>query len=348
MGDFVVYLAALVAPVVFAFAGWRLKRAYDSRAGGRRTFFLVVGNVCVLLLLVSLLFLAAESYYRFWYDDTDAFAVTRTTVRWGQRHYRLNNFGVRDDVDYSLKKSDNRRRTLFLGDSFTAGHGVENVDDRFLNRLRRVNGDRWELHLLGENGADTGSHLLRAQKAAFMGYEADLFVLVYCPNDIHDILPERDEMIHRILQHIEGTGFFVQHSFAANTFYFRWIAVRDPAISRYYESVRDAYFGPVWETQKSRLVALAAACRAREARFAVVLFPFLQDLDDPKYQEIQARMTAFWQSQGVPVLDLLPIFAAHPDESFVVNRYDGHPNERAHELAAEAIGKFLDSLERGP
>ena len=320
MGDLILYLAALFAPLVFALLAWRLKRTYDARAGRRRWPLLVAGNLCVLLFLVSALFFAAENYYRFWYDSTDAFGLTRTTRRWGERHQFMNNFGVRDNVQYALPKPSDRFRIIFLGDSFTVGHGVPEVEDRFLNRLRRTHGDRWEVQLLGRNGADTSHHYGAVQKAASAGYDADLFVMVYCPNDICDILPEWKEMHRKLEQHADKTNFFVQHSFAANSFYFRWIAARDPAVVPYYDTIRDAYFGPIWEQQQQRLHTVATVCRARGAAFAVVLFPFLHDLDDPKYAEIQARMVAFWQSQGVPVLDLLPLFQEHRDETLVVNR----------------------------
>ena len=40
-------------------------------------------------------------------------------------------------------------------------------------------------------------------------------------------------------------------------------------------------------------------------------------------------------------LDLLPAYRAHRDEDLVVNRFDAHPNERAHAIAAKEILAFL-------
>ncbi|MFO0983406.1 MAG: hypothetical protein U1E76_17015 [Planctomycetota bacterium] len=45
--------------------------------------------------------LAAECYYRFWYDTTDSFGLTRTTSRWFKRYYALNRMGFRDNVEYA-------------------------------------------------------------------------------------------------------------------------------------------------------------------------------------------------------------------------------------------------------
>jgi len=41
------------------------------------------------------------------------------------------------------------------------------------------------------------------------------------------------------------------------------------------------------------------------------------------------------------VLDLEPVLRAHASENLMVSRFDGHPNERAHAIAAEAIEKDL-------
>ena len=43
------------------------------------------------------------------------------------------------------------------------------------------------------------------------------------------------------------------------------------------------------------------------------------------------------------MLDLQPIFSEHTGEKLEVSRFDAHPNERAHAIAAEAIEKDLFS-----
>jgi hypothetical protein len=46
---------------------------------------------------------------------------------------------------------------------------------------------------------------------------------------------------------------------------------------------------------------------------------------------------------------LLSVYRNLPPARLMVNRYDQHPNEYAHALAADAIGKFLqDQLAAAP
>ena len=76
----------------------------------------------------------------------------------------------------------------------------------------------------------------------------------------------------------------------------------------------------------------------------MVTFPFLNaPLDGTyEYRFVHAQLGEFWRGLGVPHLDLLPVFEKFPPKKLVVNRFDGHPNQFAHHLAADAIQKFLN------
>ena len=116
------------------------------------------GNILVLCCLVTPLLLAGETYYRFCYDTTDSLAYTRVSERWEQRHWRLNRAGCRDNVEYAPALTPGKRRISFVGDSFTAGHGISDVEDRFPNLLRRAHPD-WEIQVVAKVGLDTGAEL---------------------------------------------------------------------------------------------------------------------------------------------------------------------------------------------
>jgi len=51
----------------------------------------------------------------------------------------------------------------------------------------------------------------------------------------------------------------------------------------------------------------------------------------------------FLQEKNVPVLDLLSLFKNHPNVDSLYLPINAHWNELGHELAAEAIEKFLYS-----
>ena len=56
------------------------------------------------------------------------------------------------------------------------------------------------------------------------------------------------------------------------------------------------------------------------------------------------KIDSFWEREGVPHLDLLPVFESHSSRELAANPHDAHPSVFAHGLAADAIERFL--LER--
>lgn len=54
-----------------------------------------------------------------------------------------------------------------------------------------------------------------------------------------------------------------------------------------------------------------------------------------------ARLADFCKSEKIPLLDLDPIFRQHAGENLMVSRFNAHPNERAHAIAAEAMEQDL-------
>lgn len=133
--EYVVLGAILTAPVVFS-CGVRLaKRRYDARSGFCRVPWLVAGNLCLFLALLSLIVGMAECYYRFWYDTTDGLTISRVARRWSTRHFEYNSAGFRAKREYSTRPATGQERITFLGDSFAVGYGVPDIDDRLSNQV---------------------------------------------------------------------------------------------------------------------------------------------------------------------------------------------------------------------
>jgi lysophospholipase L1-like esterase len=322
----------------------RIKRSKVPTGWGR----LAVGNALVLLCLATPVLLAGETYFRFFCDTTDSLAYTRISERWVQRHWRVNRAGCRDNVEYSPAFAPGTRRLSFVGDSFTAGHGIKDVEDRFPNRLRRAHPD-WEVHVLAAVGLDTGEELALMKKAFAKGYQVDQVVLVYCLNDIGDLLPPQADATGRVLAEMDDCSWLTRNSYMLNLGYHHYKASRDPYLGNYCSFVREAYSGALWEQQRERLKAFRDLVQAHGGRLTVVTFPLLNTLGpNYEYRFIHDKLDQVWRELGVPHLDLLPIFEGLPPSQVTVNRYDAHPNERANQLAAEAIDKWLPQLNISP
>lgn len=320
----------------------------SAKVAIRKWSELVLGNLLVFAALLLIIGTAGEIYYRFIVDTTDSFGLTRVCKRWFERHYEINGAGARDNIDYLPERNPALRRITFLGDSFTAGHGIRDVEQRFANRIRRSLGSGWEVHALAANGLDTGAEVQSLTSYVQRGYELETLVLVYVLNDISDIVPEWANILQRIYGDQQNEGFWVKKSFFINTLYYRFKASRDPDVSNYYGFLRGAYDSYLWEVQKNRLRSLKDFCDSKGVRLMVVTFPFLHSLGpDYAYKDIHGRLKAFWDELGVANLDLLDLYLPYRPGELVIGKYDVHPNEFAHRLAAEEIERFLSESDRG-
>ena len=316
----------------------RRLRARGGRAGWPQV---LLGNLLVLLVLLSLGLLGGELYYRFLYDATDSLDYTKVSVRWFQRHYHMNASGCRDDLNYAAPIQSGKRRITFLGDSFAAGHGVKEAEDLFAFRLRQVHPE-WEIHLLAQPGFDTSNELRTLTNQVNSPYQLDQVVLVYCLNDIGDLLPEMDQALQQVYADEEHSGWLRRHSYFVNTVYSRLSLRLNPDLKHYFNLLLAGYRGPVWQQQRQRLKELRDLTQSHGGRLSVVTFPFFEALgSDYKYQFVHDQLDQYWRDLGVPHLDLLPIYRDLPPRQLMVNRFDAHPNERAHALAAAALDPFL-------
>lgn len=300
---------------------------------------LLAGNAIVLAFLFSLILLSGEMYYRFFYDSSDSLSFTKTSRRWFQRHCHNNAVGIRDNIEYSPGLSGGRRRISFVGDSFTAGHGIKEVENRFVNIIRHAHPE-WEVHMLARPGLDTGDEISDLWHLSGKGYQFDRVVLVYCLNDVADLMPEWDRAL--LNKQAEKSGWFLRNSYFVNTLYNRWQVSHNPLMKSYFGFVIGAYRGPLWQKQQERLKEFREGVEFNGGRLSVVTFPFLHALGPSyEYQFVHEELNQFWRELNVPHLDLLTIYKDIPAKKLTVNHFDVHPNEYAHALAAAAIDKFL-------
>ena len=325
--------ALVVATLFFC---WN--RRTKSPAGWGR---LIAGNFLVLVVLLTFVLAAGEIYVRYFYDTTDSFGYTKVSQRWLVRHYQRNKAMFRDNIEYAVTKETGKRRVTFVGDSFTAGHGIANIEDRFSNRLRRLHPD-WEVHVLANNGWDTGAERGALESYLSQGYQFDVVVLVYCLNDINDLQSAFGETVQAMSRELSNRPKFLDDSYFLDLLYHRIVVARISWIKNYFSTVQEGYRGEIWNQQKQRLGGLRELVKTNGGQLCVVTFPFLNAIGTQyEYRFIHDQLDAFWREQGVPHLDLLPTLEEYRPRQVTVNRFDAHPNEYANELAAAKMNEFL-------
>lgn len=296
-------------------------------------------NALLFVFLSSILLVGGELYYRFYYDSPDGYGLMKINDRWYYRYYHENNYGVRDNVDYSANIPQNRRRVTFIGDSFTAAQGIKNVEERFANRIRYSH-PKWEIHVLAKPGWSTDEELLMLTEQIARGYQFDQVVLIFCLNDISTSAPELTDITAKFYA---NPGWIVQSSYLINTLYYRLQLKRDIALNNYWHLTGRAYLMAPWVKLRQRLENLRELVQTHGGSLSVITFPLMHALQpNYEYHFVHKRLDQFWHDLEVPHLDLLPVYKDISSEMLMVSQFDSHPNEYANTLAADAIGNFLE------
>ena len=330
------WLAVILSPLFVGWLQpWRSRRAWLRRA--------TKVGLCLWTLAFTLL--GAETAFALFYDTTDTFALCKTSKRWYERHVQPNNMGFRDRKTFTPQKPSGRQRIVLLGDSFAFGHGIKDPADRFGDvveaRCVEASGGAWELYNLSQPGLPTSLMLKRLDQLADDGFELDVLLLAYNLNDVED-LDENSRYIVGTIILDQPSNWVLSECYLPNFLYYRSSQFSRPEVRDYFDWLTAAYEGEGWARQRAQLDELREWCDRNEVELLVVMFPFLHTLGESyKFGPAHQTLNDYWRSHDVPVLDLLDVLQPHAAEGLTVNRFDGHPNERAHALAGEAMWEDL-------
>jgi hypothetical protein len=122
------------------------------------------------------------------------------------------------------------------------------------------------------------------------------------------------------------------------------VVAREISGRRYVESlVGSALEEPtLWKIALGMLSRMDGISRKLGARFAVVIFPFMYQLDDRyPFAPLHELVREHCEAEGIPVLDLLDVFRGRDYRDLWVHPSDQHPNEIGHTIAAGAMADFV-------
>ncbi len=322
----------------------KLRRRWREKPLARRFVHAGLG-LWMLLALLTLPEIACALFY----DQTDSFSQTNVSRRWFALHVQPNRDGFRDDQPLPTQRQPNQQSIVFVGDSFTFGHGVKNISDRFTDRLRA----RWDRErpdqFLVSNASVPGTDIRMLTDALVPelyrdSRPIDVLVYVFVPNDI-EYFDDRTAQHLASLASMEPRGWLFGKTYFYNMLWYRWQSLRRPESAGYYDYLKGAYTSEPWPRFTTKLDQLRKTCDYHGTRLVIVAFPFLHDLGEgDSFAVADEQLGKYCQQHQTPYLDLSPALAPHVREGLVVNRFDSHPNVRAHELAAEALGPWLETL----
>ncbi len=249
---------------------------------------------------------------------------------------------------------DDYARVLFLGDSFTQGAGLEDLQDRFSVVLeRRINGE------LEEAGARRRLNIFNAGIGGSYPVDWSRYMQriapVYRPNIVFAIFFLRDGTSFPTSLYLNRAEIDPIRSkyrdkpaydgSAILRFLYHKLAWREYS-ELFKQKMKSAYVGAredtvTWRKQQKALLRIAKACKLEGIPFHLAIFPMLLDLDDYEFFDVEEEISRFAQSNDIPVFSLTPGFLGKHDRSLWVSATNQHPNAEGHRIAAETLYPHL-------
>jgi lysophospholipase L1-like esterase len=257
----------------------------------------------------------------------------------------VNDYGARD-FPFEVAKPPGAFRIVVLGDSIGFGFCNDRrplvIEDTFPKvlerRLRERFGPRVQVLNLAVSGYDTVQEAeLLARKG--LALDPDLVLVAYCLNDAWQASAER------VAFERGGMGELLGKSAAFRQLYLgsdlvRFVVQRSQLLSRR-GAATDARQPDRTEQGFARIAELGALHRFETL---VATFPLFQSFDAYPREAEHAAVAAKSSARGFHHLDLLPAFraASAGDPRVLQGRCNReHPDERGHQVAAEAIERYL-------
>ncbi len=330
-------------------AGWLFVFliGYDMTSPTLRTMGgkLATSKATGLLLMLTtalVIFWGAEAYLRIFYITTDAYGFTAMNYWWYQNFYfkDLNSLGYRDYEP--LPDEPGITRIAIVGDSFTAGHGISNIDETFPQALEKLLGQGYDVNTVAQSGWDSIDHTawLNAYYENIAPRQPQVVVLSYYLNDIDYLLTgEADpNTAFDFLDLNTPGGWFVLNFFVPNYIYYNIAQFTQPARNTNFTDrlIRAHQDDAIWAQHEPYLQQFHQWCADHDARLIVMLWPQLAAI--PQSQVALQRVSDFFAAQSnTTVVNLSPLLEAYPTRDLLVNRFDSHPSVLANRIAAEAL-----------
>lgn len=304
-------------------------------------FFVVVGLMLVALivqkysprvrsiavgLMVSyvtmlLIFGGLELFMRCCYVESDNLP-TLAQQNWFAKYVHLNTLGYRDR-EWTPADWEGKKTVIVLGDSFTAGNGIPNLDDRYSNVLAENLGDDYAVINLGVSGTATYEQLEILK--SFPLKNPDVVIWQYFLNDINytglkmGISPKPPALPQ-----------LADESHLANYLYWRFsppasvVTPDGQVFNSWWDWTYAAYDNiGIWEVHKQEIEEAIDYVDSIGARLIVVIYPDLTNIVGTiPYVD---RVAQVFEAKGkTEILKLFDVAAGWNPNDLVISRRDTH------------------------
>ncbi|MDO8330280.1 MAG: SGNH/GDSL hydrolase family protein [Fluviicoccus sp.] len=273
---------------------------------------------------------------------SNATGTGKASQRWFAEHWKpINELGFRD---FSIRGKGYFSKVVFVGDSFTSGHGVLFEETYYYQTAKAFQG-RANFFNIGLNGGSTRSeYQTYRQFVSNTGIRNRWVVHQYFGNDIEDHIVRpgwRPPALLAALSDYSEIANSIQNYQMINSWGRQYIE----ALFQAYEDT------PRFEAHANDLNSLHDAMYANNSRIIFLVFPFLHsDAALARSQRYVQRIGAHFLTHcrpGSVLFDVSPLASSLPQKRRVVNMLDPHPSAELHALIARDLAEILRRGMRG-
>ncbi len=329
--EFIYLLACLWGLLYLAFYDADQQQA---RAMGTKLATSKLTGILIALTTIAMILIGAETWMRLFYVTTDAYTFTAMNYHWYKNFYwgRYNSLGYRDYEP----NPDAQTRIAVLGDSFAAGHGIDNIDDTFPQLLEQRLGAGYDINLIANSGWDTDVELGYLDSYP---YRPNIVILSYYLNDIQYLIRYTSISPDNNFNFPQDPtlNWIVLNFFVPNYIYYNLLQFTSPTrTNNHTADMVSAYTDDTyWLPQAQQLTNIVNWTRDHDARLIVLLWPQIAMIDAS--QPAIQRLRELFDSLGVEVVDMSEPLRGYETSQLIVNRFDTHPSIVAHRIAADAL-----------
>jgi hypothetical protein len=339
MEYWLIYILILTIGIALFLVPFFLVRRKDKQPTKIQSLF---ENISLSLLVIFLTLMALEFYFKVFFAQSDGFRYTLASKNWYERYWQENSLGYRD-VEWTPEQLSGKIKVMVVGDSFAAGSGIANPEDRFADQLGRLLGDDYAILNVASPGWDT---IDEVQAILEYPYRPDILIISYYINDIEGIAYESGAQRPQIRRDPPAWLLpLVQNSHALNFIYWRLVRLGPQEWAGVYwnDWLKKISTDPEirWRHRQELLTIIEGAA-SEQIPLLVVVFPNLTAIQES--QRISQPVIDLFQEHNIPVLDVGVFLAGRDSAEITVNAVDAHPNETVHLEVAEHLYQMIQDI----
>lgn len=299
----------------------------------KRVIPMIISTLCTLFLLEMALRII-------WVPANLDPRYRRHDIQWMEQNVTYNSYGYRDR-EYTQEKPPNTFRVYSLGDSYTFGWYLPDVQKTYTKLLENELNINQHIPTQVINAASPGFSIKEevdrfTEEGRYFNPDLVTIGLNYgdfiTVGQFPNIILPLQQFLNRSYLYRASIGKLVQ-------------SIESKKRQDYLLNIFQNPNSPDWKEAERLLLLLQKETASINAKLVIVLFPHL-DTSNPdgpyRYAPMHQKLAEFTKKHDIALIDPLKLYEKYKEKKrLVLNPIDAHPTEEAHALVLRA---FLDSF----